>query len=79
MNAQTPNDPKPMTPAQGLTYLGELVSEYLKTLPAPVRVPVISAVNNVAAVVGARLQAADKMEEEIKKLQKKLKEPTVVE
>jgi len=44
-----------LTPGQALQYMGELISEYMKTLPIPVRAPVIAMVNQASAVVGQAL------------------------
>lgn len=44
-----------LTPGMAYQYLGQLVSEYMKTLPAPIRAPVISMVNQANEVLGKAL------------------------
>ena len=44
-----------LTASQGFQYIGELIAEYMKTLPRPVRLPVIDMVNQSTEVVGRAL------------------------
>ena len=43
------------TPGVAFKYLGDLLSEYMKTLPAPVRAPVLAMVNQSTQAIGIAL------------------------
>jgi hypothetical protein len=44
-----------LTTGQAFQYMGELIAEYMKTLPIPVRAPVVSMVNQASQVIGNAL------------------------
>jgi hypothetical protein len=50
------NEKPELTPKDALQYISELVAEYMKTLPPPVRGPVIQAVNASLTKVGEGLE-----------------------
>lgn len=62
MNQQQPPQ---LGPKDALNYLGEMISAYMKTLPDPVRIPVIQAINGSMAKVTDALNEVDALKEQI--------------
>jgi hypothetical protein len=54
-------------PTAALAYVGELVSEYMKTLPAPIRRPVVQVVNECFDALGKALRIAEQKTEGVVK------------
>lgn len=52
MNEQAP----PLSNEQALQYISELVAEYMKTLPPPVRGPVMQSANACLSKVGKAIE-----------------------
>lgn len=72
-NPQINDQARPITPEQALSYVSELVGEYLKTLPAPVRQPVLQTVNACLAVIDRTLKAHATVDKQIDKASKAAK------
>lgn len=66
---------KELSPQDGYLYLCEMVSEYLKTLPAPVRVPTSQAVNAASAAVGQALKERADLLTQMQAMQAEAKAP----
>ena len=50
-----------LTPTQAFKYVGDLVAEYMKTLPPPIRGPVTEAANSCFAMMGAEFAELEKL------------------
>ena len=57
-----------LTDATAFQYLGELIAEYMKTLPRPVRIPVVDAVNQATDKIAHSLNELQQTRKELEKL-----------
>ncbi len=58
----------PLNPERAFTYMGELLSEYMKTLPDPIRAPVVNMLNHCTAIIANELNDVVSMREQVTKL-----------
>jgi len=54
-----------ISPEEAFQYIGELLSEYMKTLPTPVRQPVVQYVNHCTAILANELSDTHKLRKEL--------------
>jgi hypothetical protein len=62
--------PEELTPDKALQYIGELVGEYMKTLPPTIRMPVVQTVNACLGNIGKEVQDAALLRGQLEKLKK---------